>query len=491
MSISRKDNTLRGAKNLRELSSSKSIAGFVGKQDKIDYYKFSLARSSNVALSLTRLKANADIALLNNSGAVIASSNQLKKLPESIVTTLEAGNYYIRINRREGNTRYKMGLIATSEPGSSLESAFDTGTLTGNVTYPGSIGGADQTDYYKFNLSQISDFHASLNGLTVSTDLNLIFDANNNGFIDGDERIATGYSFYSENTDISRTLPPGTYFVEVRTLSANNSSYSLTLSATAKPGNIPTDPGDSLTTAYNLGKISGKFTARDLVGAIDQTDYYQFTLKQVSEFSATLSRLSESASIALIFDANGNGFLDGKETIASGYGSTSSNDSISETLPPDTYFVKVESSRYNNTIYDLNLAVVSKPSNLLFDPGSSLGKAYNLGTLSSKTTSNRIVQDFVGKLDKADYYKFTLDKAGDFNATLSGLSGSVAISLIRDANNNSLIDGNERIRYGNGSTSYNNPISTSLQSGIYFIEVEPGYSTNTAYTLTLANQISS
>lgn len=488
MSISRKDNTLGGAKNLRELGNTKSIAGFVGKQDKIDFYKFTLARSSNIALSLTRLKANADVTLLNNSGVTIASSNQLKKLPESIATTLEAGTYYIRVNRRQGNTRYKLEITATTEPGSSLESALDTGTLAGDATYQGSIGNANQADYYKLNLSQNSDFYASLNGLTVSTDLNLIVDANNNGFVDGDERIATGYSFYSDNTAVSRTLPPGVYFVEVRTLSSNSSSYSLTLSATAKPGNIPTDPGDSLTTAHNLSKISGKFIAKDLVGAIDQTDYYQFTLKQISEFSATLSRLSESVDIDLIFDANKNGFLDGKETIAAGYGSTFGNDSISETLPPGTYLIRVESSSYNNTIYDLNLSVVPKPSNLLFDPGSSLGKAYNLGALSSGTlSSDRVVQDFVGTLDKADYYKFTLDKAGDFNATLSGLSDAVTIELVRDLNHNGLIDGNERIDYGNGSTSYNYPIATSLPAGTYFIEVEPGYSTSTAYTLTLSS----
>lgn len=483
MLISRKDDTVKGAKNLRELSSTKSIAGFVGKQDKIDVYKFTLRRSSNISLSLTQLKANADLALFNKSGALIASSTQLKKLSESISTALEAGTYYIRINRREGDTRYKLGLATATEPGAALDSAFDVGTLNGSATYQGSIGASDQVDYYKVNLGQISDLYASLNGLSVSTDLNLIYDANNNGFVDGEERIDTGYSFYSENTAISETLPSGVYFIEVRTLSSSRSGYSLTLSATAQPGNIPTDPGNSLTTAYNLNEVSGKFTAKDLVGAIDQTDYYQFTLKQISEFNATLSRLSESVSIKLIVDANGNGFLDGTETIASGYGSTSSNDPLSETLPPGTYFVKVESSSYNNTGYDLNLSTIARPSNLLYDPGSSLGTAYSLGTLSGSVN----VQDLVGYLDKTDYYKFTLSKDSSFNATLSGLSETVSIDLIRDANSNGLIDGGERIRYGSGSTSYNYPISTTLQAGTYFIEVEPGYTSQTAYTLTIAS----
>ena len=48
---------------------------------------------------------------------------------------------------------------------------------------------------------------------------------------------------------------------------------------------------------------------------------------------------------------------------------------------------------------------------------------------------------------------YHLDKGATGNATLSGLSGAVEISLVRDANGDGLIDGNEAIHWGNGSPS--------------------------------------
>ncbi|GAB4380994.1 MAG: hypothetical protein Kow00121_38420 [Elainellaceae cyanobacterium] len=83
--------------------------------------------------------------------------------------------------------------------------------------------------------------------------------------------------------------------------------------------------------------------------------------------------------------------------------------------------------------------------------------------------------------------RFTIGQSGLFNATLSGLSDWVNISLIADKNQNGLIDGDERIAYGFGSTYSNSPITRTLQAGTYFVEVGANsFSNNTAYTLTLA-----
>jgi hypothetical protein len=486
MSMSRKDNRLQTARNLREITGTKTVKGFVGKQDKIDIYQFTLRRSSNVALSLSQLKANADLSLLNRSGAVLANSKQLKKLPESIATTLEAGSYYLRVNRRDGNTRYKLTLAATSEPGASLDVALDAGILGNNQVYQGAIGGPDEVDYYKLTLNQNSDIYAELGGLSIGTDINLIRDFNGNGFVDGNERIATGYANAFDNNPISKTLPSGTYFIEVRAISSTSSSYNLTLSATPQPSSIASDPGSFINTAYDLGAISGNLLVKELAGALDSTDYYKFTLKQNSNFNATLSRLSSSLDIDLIFDANKNGFLDGNERIAFGYGSTFGNQPISEVLPAGTYFIEVQSSSsYANTIYDLALSATAIPTSIAIDPGKTLSTAYNLGSL---TSGQRIVNEVVGDLDKLDYYKFTLNQAGNVSAMLSGVSREVSVELIRDTNGNGLIEAEERLDTGYGSTTFNQSIAQTVQPGTYFIEVrESTYSGNTAYTLTLSS----
>jgi hypothetical protein len=494
MSISKSDNTLKGARDLQSISGKRTLKGFVGKADRLDFYKFTLLRSSNFTASLSKLKADANLALLDQSGAVLSSSMRKGKVAESVSATLEAGAYYLRVNRRKGDTRYRLTVNAndfsanpvapTTEPGDTLASALNTGFLTANQTHKGTIGNSNQVDLYKFSLNQISEFSASLGGVTVGTDLNLIWDKNNNGFIDGDERLATGYASSFSNTPVSMTLAQGTYFVEVRTLSDRISAYELYFAVTAKPSNVPSDPGGTLKTAHNIGLVSGSYTAKELVGAIDSTDYYKFTLNKVSEFKATLSGLSKSVNIALIYDANNDGFVESNERLAYGNGSTFGNIPISETLPQGTYFIEVKSSsQFDNTLYNLTLTTTPKPSNIAIDPGSTLAKAYNLGTL----TSSLVAHDLVGGIDKQDFYKFTTLKSGTLKATLSGVSDGVYVRLIQDLNGNGFVDGDERLAYGSASTSWNSPILKPIAPGTYFIEVL-SYTNfdNTAYTLALS-----
>ena len=68
-----------------------------------DYYKFTLNKSSSFNLALTGLSANADVAILNASGAVVSvggiplqSLNQ-GSLIETINTILAPGDYFIRV----------------------------------------------------------------------------------------------------------------------------------------------------------------------------------------------------------------------------------------------------------------------------------------------------------------------------------------------------------------------------------------------------------
>ncbi|PSB67190.1 hypothetical protein C7B61_07495, partial [filamentous cyanobacterium CCP1] len=124
-----------------------------------------------------------------------------------------------------------------------------------------------------------------------------------------------------------------------------------------------------------------------------------------------------------------------------------------------------------------------KPSNIAIDPGTTLNKTHNLGTLNTSL----VAHDLVGKMDTLDFYKFTTLKSGTFNATLSGISDAVYVSLIRDLNGNGVIDGDERLAYGSASTTWNAPLTRSIAPGTYFVEVR-SYAAfdNTAYTLALS-----
>ena len=107
------DNRPRGARKIGALNGAKAFRGSVGLNDKIDYYSFNLTGRSSFNLSLSRLQNNVDVFLLK-AGKVIARSAKGGKKTEAINTTLEAGTYYVRVNQKRGNSRYRLALSATS-----------------------------------------------------------------------------------------------------------------------------------------------------------------------------------------------------------------------------------------------------------------------------------------------------------------------------------------------------------------------------------------
>ncbi|HEY9624941.1 MAG TPA: pre-peptidase C-terminal domain-containing protein [Crinalium sp.] len=107
------DNRLSGARKLGFLNGRKAVQGFVGLSDKIDCYSFKLTGRSSFKLVLNKLQNNVDVFLLQGRKVISRSAKPGKK-PEAINTTLEAGTYYIRVNQRQGNSKYKLTLSGTS-----------------------------------------------------------------------------------------------------------------------------------------------------------------------------------------------------------------------------------------------------------------------------------------------------------------------------------------------------------------------------------------
>ena len=75
---------------------SRRVRGTLSPADTADYYSFTLTAQSKVTLRLSGLKFNADLELLDSTGAVIAGSHHPRKRAESITLKLNAGTYYIK-----------------------------------------------------------------------------------------------------------------------------------------------------------------------------------------------------------------------------------------------------------------------------------------------------------------------------------------------------------------------------------------------------------
>jgi Bacterial pre-peptidase C-terminal domain len=115
------DDRQGGARALGQLNGSRVFRGAVGAGDKADFYSFTLSGRSSFNLSLNKLKNNVDV-FLQQGKQVVARSTKGGKKPETISTTLEAGTYYVRVNQKSGNSKYKLTLNATpaSNPGGTI-----------------------------------------------------------------------------------------------------------------------------------------------------------------------------------------------------------------------------------------------------------------------------------------------------------------------------------------------------------------------------------
>jgi Bacterial pre-peptidase C-terminal domain len=393
------DNKLQNAADLGLLNGQKNFNGFVGKSDKVDSYRFSVSSKSSLSVSLSGLRANANIRLLNANGVVIVDSKQKGNRVEKIDATLDAGTFFLQVYRKKGNTSYRLQAIGqvipspvpapapaptpvvnpltypSPEPGQSLRSAYDIGVVDSVKGIQDFVSTDDPRDYYKFTLSNPTPFSAAVSGTTSTTGLWLIYDANDNGWIDRNEVLnSDSYNLDNDyyNTkirEVSRNLDRGTYFLQVYNGRLNyRTNYTLTLAPSSQispfpspnptpaypeisPTTPPFDPGSSVSIAYNTGILDGNRVYKEFVGSkvgiADGEDFYKFTLNRVADFTVNVSGTTSTVGLELIYDANGNGQIDRGEILESDaynldndYYNTSVR-SVGRNLDPGSYFVRV------------------------------------------------------------------------------------------------------------------------------------------------------
>ena len=132
------------------------------------------------------------------------------------------------------------------------------------------------------------------------------------------------------------------------------------------------------------------------------------------------------------------------------------------------------------------MSATATPGTTATDPGNSLDTALDLGFLSA----NQTINEFVGTLDRNDFYRFNLSQDADFRLRLRDLEDDVDVEIIADLDGDNLVDANEiiqAVRTGNNDTSLR-AIDEFLQAGTYFIHlVTDDTADNTNYTLEVSS----
>lgn len=348
------------ARNLGFLSQTFQIREFVNTNDPLDYYKFTLPQISNFTASIDGLPQTALMDLYydaNNNGRIDDGERLDGGQDGTVINrTMLPGAYFLDVKTaKDASTRYDLFFSATpnpsnllTDPGNAASVAFDLGAFP-NTTAKDFVGAFDSVDFYKFILPEISDFTANIDGLSETVLMDLYYDANNNGAIDDDERLDSG----RDGTAISRTMLPGTYFLEVNTFGNSSTRYDLFLSTTPNPSNLPVDPGNLVDRSYDLGNFVGIQSLKDFVGSFDRLDYYKFSVDTARTLNASVDGLSQTALIDLFFDANGDGAVDMSERLERGRDSSN----IARTLEAGSYLLRVSTFSSSSTRYDLNLEI--------------------------------------------------------------------------------------------------------------------------------------
>ena len=336
-------NTLATARNIGPLSTSQSFSDFVGSTDTNDYYRFTLNQRSAFSLGLNGLSADANVYLLDSQGGVLASSVHSHATAESIGQSLNAGTYYVRVlPEASSHTHYTLSLAAMAsttldQAGNTLATARNIGTLSTRQSFSDFVGSTDPNDYYRFDLSQHSDFSLSLNGLSADADVHLL---DSQGGM-----VASSVNGSVAAESISQSLGTGTYYVQVFPYDSSNTNYTLTLAATAS--SIPDQAGNTLATARDIGILHNSQSFFDFVGSTDTNDYYRFDLSRRSDFSLNLTGLNADADIHLLSHEG--------RVLARSVNSGTTAESLSQSLNAGTYYIQVFPFSSGNTTYTLTL----------------------------------------------------------------------------------------------------------------------------------------
>ncbi|WP_392535780.1 calcium-binding protein [Nostoc sp. C117] len=376
-------------------------------------------------------------------------------------------------------------------PGTTFTTAQNIGILT-SFNFNDAIANANPVDYYKFSLTATNNITFLLNGVTQNyLYAKIYYDSNNNGLIDNGDELYSDVAGSGRNGQITTTLGAGNYYVGIGQNSSNvNSNYSLQLSATSAPPSIASNPGNTLSTAYNIGTLTSTQTIKEFVGSVDPVDYYKFSLTSTNDVTFQLSGVTQNyLDVAIYYDKNNNGLIETGEQLYIDYAGSSRNGQITTTLGAGSYYIGIfPDANYNNvnSNYSLQLSATSAPPSIASNPGNTLGSAYNIGTL----TSTQTIKEFVGSVDPVDYYKFSLTSTNDVTFQLSGVTQNyLDVAIYYDKNNNGLIETGEQLYIDYAGSSRNGQITTTLGAGSYYIGIFPdaNYSNvNSNYSLQLA-----
>ncbi|MEO0407534.1 MAG: hypothetical protein AAF289_09310 [Cyanobacteria bacterium P01_A01_bin.135] len=240
--VSQLDNSLATPNNLGALFGNRTINDTFDSTDRIAYYQFTLTQNADISVFFSgrSLRANL-VADLNNNDIVDGNEEVVNGIfgsTESFSESLPAGTYFIELQTfSTASNPYTLRLSATldpsnrpADPGNDILQAQNIGVLSGRVSLRDYVGDLDETDFYRFRLTNDSNIGVLVRNETATTPVQIISDDNNNNVVDIGEDVARRFS---TSSSFSANLSSGNYFIVVgRTLGTVTTNYDLEITQT-------------------------------------------------------------------------------------------------------------------------------------------------------------------------------------------------------------------------------------------------------------------
>ena len=301
------NNSLNSARSLGVLGAAITpITDSVGTTDRNDYYRFVLEQNSDIFFALTGLADPAQVRIvtdLNGDGLVtdneVVESDSIgdfssSTADRSITGSLSAGTYWAQVftSRDSENTSYTLDARAVQrvtdngvDPGESLATAIDLGSLTVQQSFSDVVDTGDRQDFYKFALLKNSDVTLSLTDLgDEPAQVRIIADLNRDGLVSSSEIVAVDsvgdFSSSTDDRSITTSLAAGAYWAEVYTSrDRENTKYTLQAQATPLPntpsftGSIAWDTNSSVVSAFRINSQDQSASIIPIGRTIEDTNW--------------------------------------------------------------------------------------------------------------------------------------------------------------------------------------------------------------------------
>ncbi len=321
------------------------------------------------------------------------------------------------------------------------------------------VSSTDRDDYYRFRLGRRTTLEVDMDRMTDNANLQLLGPTG--------RVIARSTKTGSNDESIYRNLNAGTYYLRVFNARPNIRTRYV-LSVKGRPDNAL----DNVRAAKDIGTVelgtANRF--RDYVSPGDRGDFYKFSVDSIGQLDMSLRGLQDRVRLLLIDE-------DLNLVAATSRRNGRIGDSITRTIDPGTYYIRVSPFGPVSSIY----ALVKRFNPLPDGAGNSPADAADLGELPLRGELTPPVNEFIDVSD-TDVYSFTANSFTDttLNLNLTGPDGAaLGVDLDLRVLNSSLQQVAVNDAPGPGNVTLSDIALTAGET--YFVEVSKFDNSATAF----------